>query len=38
MSETNKNIAVAFYKTVIEGWVEDAFRLYAGTRIASTIR
>ena len=31
MSETNKNIAVAFYKTVIEGRVEDAFRLYAGT-------
>jgi len=30
-SETNKNIAVAFYKTVIEGRVEDAFRLYAGT-------
>ena len=31
MSETNKDIAVAFYKTVTEGRVEDAFRLYAGT-------
>ena len=30
MSETNKNIAVAFYEAVIEGRVEDAFRLYAG--------
>ncbi len=29
MSETNKGIAVAFYKAVIEGRVEDAFRLYA---------
>ncbi len=29
MSETNKDIAVAFYKAVIEGRVEDAFRLYA---------
>ena len=38
MSETNKDIAVAFYKAVTEGSVEDAFRLYAGTRIASTIR
>jgi predicted SnoaL-like aldol condensation-catalyzing enzyme len=28
MSETNKDIAVAFYKAVIEGRVEDAFRLY----------
>src|SRR6266446_2049118 len=31
MSETNKDIAVAFYKAVTEGRVEDAFRLYAGT-------
>jgi predicted SnoaL-like aldol condensation-catalyzing enzyme len=31
MSETNKDIAVAFYKKVLfEGRVEDAFRLYAG--------
>ena len=30
MSETNKDIAVAFYKAVIEGRVEDAFRRYAG--------
>jgi predicted SnoaL-like aldol condensation-catalyzing enzyme len=30
MSETNKDIAVAFYKAVIEGRVEDAFRLYGG--------
>src|ERR1700726_4559508 len=29
MSENNKDIAVAFYKAVIEGRVEDAFRLYA---------
>ena len=29
MSETNKDIAVAFYKGVIEGRVQDAFRLYA---------
>jgi len=29
MSETNKDIAVAFYKAVTEGRVEDAFRLYA---------
>src|SRR5258706_14838640 len=29
MSETNKDIAVAFYKKVFEGRVEDAFRLYA---------
>jgi predicted SnoaL-like aldol condensation-catalyzing enzyme len=29
MSETNKDVAVAFYKTVTEGRVEDAFRLYA---------
>src|SRR5258708_40150764 len=29
MSETNKDIAVAFYKAVIEGRIEDAFRLYA---------
>jgi hypothetical protein len=40
MSETNKDIAVAFYKmAVFEGRIEDAFRLYAGTPyIASTIR
>jgi predicted SnoaL-like aldol condensation-catalyzing enzyme len=31
MSETNKDIAVAFYKEVFEGRVEDAFRLYAGS-------
>src|SRR5260370_1153459 len=31
MSETNKDIAVAFYKAVTEGRVEDAFRLYGGT-------
>lgn len=31
MPETNKDIAVAFYKTVIEGRVEDAFRRYAGS-------
>ena len=31
MPETNKDIAVAFYKmTVFEGRIEDAFRLYAG--------
>jgi hypothetical protein len=36
MSETNKDIAVAFYKAVIEGRVEDAFRL--SPPIASTIR
>ena len=31
MSETNKDIAVAFYKMALfEGRVEDAFRLYAG--------
>jgi predicted SnoaL-like aldol condensation-catalyzing enzyme len=31
MSETNKDIAVAFYKKALfEGQVEDAFRLYAG--------
>jgi predicted SnoaL-like aldol condensation-catalyzing enzyme len=30
MSETNKDIAVAFYEAVLEGRVEDAFRLYAG--------
>ena len=30
MSETNKDIAVAFYKAIFEGRVEDAFRLYAG--------
>ena len=29
MSETNKDIAVAFFKAVTEGRVEDAFRLYA---------
>ena len=29
MSETNKDIAVAFYKAVTEGRVEDAFRRYA---------
>src|SRR5260370_27647215 len=29
MSETNKDIAVGFYKAVTEGRVEDAFRLYA---------
>jgi predicted SnoaL-like aldol condensation-catalyzing enzyme len=31
MSETNKDIAVTFYKAVIDGRIEDAFRLYAGT-------
>ena len=32
MSESNKDIAVAFYKKILfEGQVEDAFRLYAGT-------
>jgi len=31
MSETNKDIAVAFYKAVTEGRVEDGFRLYAGS-------
>jgi predicted SnoaL-like aldol condensation-catalyzing enzyme len=31
MPETNKDIAAAFYKAVIEGRVEDAFRLYAGS-------
>jgi predicted SnoaL-like aldol condensation-catalyzing enzyme len=32
MPETNKDIAVAFYKMgVFEGRIEDAFRLYAGT-------
>lgn len=31
MSETNKDIVVAFYKKALfEGRVEDAFRLYAG--------
>jgi predicted SnoaL-like aldol condensation-catalyzing enzyme len=31
MSGTNKDIVVAFYKkTLLEGRVEDAFRLYAG--------
>jgi predicted SnoaL-like aldol condensation-catalyzing enzyme len=30
VSETNKGIAVAFYKIIFEGRVEDAFRLYAG--------
>jgi len=31
MSETNKDIAVAFYKKALfEGRVEEAFRLYAG--------
>jgi predicted SnoaL-like aldol condensation-catalyzing enzyme len=31
MSETNKDIAVAFYKKALfEGQVEEAFRLYAG--------
>jgi predicted SnoaL-like aldol condensation-catalyzing enzyme len=30
MSETNKDIVVAFYKRALfEGQVEDAFRLYA---------
>src|ERR1700726_2913077 len=29
MSETNKDVACAFYKAVTEGRVEDAFRLYA---------
>ena len=39
MSETNKDIAVAFYKKALfEGRVEDAFRLYAGAPTASTIR
>jgi predicted SnoaL-like aldol condensation-catalyzing enzyme len=31
MSETNKDIAVAFCKAVTGGRVEDAFRLYAGS-------
>jgi predicted SnoaL-like aldol condensation-catalyzing enzyme len=31
MSETNKDIAVTFYKAVIDGRIEDAFRRYAGT-------
>ena len=31
MSESNKGIAVAFYKVIFEGRVEDAFRLYAGS-------
>jgi predicted SnoaL-like aldol condensation-catalyzing enzyme len=31
MSETNKDIAVTFYKAVIGGRIEDAFRLYAGS-------
>src|SRR5258707_4666313 len=32
MSESNKDIAVAFYKKILfEGQVEDAFRLYAGS-------
>jgi hypothetical protein len=31
MSETNRDIAVTFYKAVIDGRIEDAFRLYAGT-------
>jgi predicted SnoaL-like aldol condensation-catalyzing enzyme len=31
MPETNKDIAVAFYKAVIEGRIEDAFWLHAGT-------
>ena len=36
MSETNKDIAVAFYKmAVFEGRIEDAFR---APPIASTIR
>jgi predicted SnoaL-like aldol condensation-catalyzing enzyme len=31
MSETNKDTAVAFYKkALLEGRVEDAFRMYAG--------
>ena len=31
MPETNKDIAVAFYKKALfQGQVEDAFRLYAG--------
>ena len=39
MSESNKDIAVAFYKKILfEGQVEDAFRLYAGSPIASTTR
>jgi predicted SnoaL-like aldol condensation-catalyzing enzyme len=31
VSETNKGIAVAFYKVIFEGRVEDAFHLYAGS-------
>ena len=31
MSETNTDIAVALYKAVFEGRVEDGFRLYAGS-------
>jgi predicted SnoaL-like aldol condensation-catalyzing enzyme len=31
VSESNKGIAVAFYKVIFEGRVEDAFRLYAGS-------
>ena len=31
MSESNKGIAVAFYKVIFEGRVEDAFRLYTGS-------
>jgi predicted SnoaL-like aldol condensation-catalyzing enzyme len=32
MSETNKDLVVAFYKKALfEGRVEEAFRLYAGT-------
>jgi predicted SnoaL-like aldol condensation-catalyzing enzyme len=31
MSQTNKEVAIAFYKTALfEGRVDDAFRLYAG--------
>jgi len=38
MSETNKDIAVAFYKAVTEGRVEDASGFTLGPPIASTIR
>ena len=31
MSESNKGIAVAFYKVIFEGRVDDAFQLYAGS-------
>ena len=31
MSKTNKDIVLALYKTVFEGRVEEAFRLFAGS-------